>query len=178
MKGIIVSIFLLATTHLTLSQNKNIEEHASNTEKFSSRAGALIEKEFIELGTINKMEVQILKITDMISGDSISSLRVQNYAASNYSSTKIANLDTDEIDGLIKSLKIINGNVLTSTVENYTEISFKSRSGFEAGCYWSKGKWILYLKIDKNDRNSMILLKQNDYIKLIRLLELAKNQLK
>lgn len=148
MKMVIKIIFILFVFNISFAQEKiNV---LSNAEIFSSQAGTLIEKEFLDIGRINKTtEIKILKITDMISGDSIKSLRITTDVTGSYSTeTKIAQLDSDEIDGLIKSLIIIKENVFNTNASNYTEITFKSRSGFEAGCYWSKmnGKHIFKLK--------------------------------
>lgn len=167
---------MILSFEMVFSQDK--KEAMSNAELFSSQAGTLIEKEFIDVGNIGKIEIQILKITDMISGQSIRSLRIEKKVRETYSTdTKIAHLDSDEIDGLIKSIKIIKESVFGTTAKNYTEITFKSRSGFEAGCFWSKNDWSTYLKIEKYDRESMVWLNRDDFDQLLELLELAKSKI-
>ena len=119
MKGLITTCLLILSFALSFSQDKN--ESMSNAELFSSQAGTLIEKEFVDVGNIGKTEVQILKITDMISGESIRSLRIKQEVKGSYSSdTKIASLDSDEIDGLIKSMNVIKESVFGITAKNYT----------------------------------------------------------
>ncbi|NEN25231.1 hypothetical protein G3O08_17175 [Cryomorpha ignava] len=116
---------------------------------------------------------------DLISLEKLSSVRFKYDVASTYDTdTKIASLDTDEIDGLIKSLKIMQEKVFTSTPENYTKVTYKSRGGFEAGCYWGKNEWSTYLKLEKYDGKSYVFLKQEDFPKLLSLLEKAKTMLK
>lgn len=175
MKKILVILFLA----YNVCWGQNSTENISNAELFSSKAGTLIEKEFIDIGKIGKTEIQILKITDMIDGESICSLRISQEVKDTYSSdTKIAQLDSDEIDGLIKSMNIIKESVFGVNPPNYTEITFRSRSGFEAGCFWSsKVAWSTYLQIKRNDRNSMVFLKRADFDELLILLEIAKNKI-
>jgi hypothetical protein len=177
MKLSINTIFFLLVFNLGVSQDKNKE--LSNAEIFSSQAGTLIEKEYLDIGNINNnTEIKILKITDMISGDSIKSLRITTAIKGSYSTeTKIAQLDSDEIDGLIKSLIIIKSKVLQTNAKNYTEISFKSRSGFESGCYWSKNEWKTYLQIEKYNRKSLVLLKGSEFELFLELLNKSKAQM-
>lgn len=171
-KTILICLLLLMAK-VSLGQEKS---NLSNAEIFSSKAGTLIEKEFLDIGQINKTtEIKILKITDMISGDSIKSMRITTEIPGSYSTeTKIAQLDSDEIDGLIKSILIIKDNVLNTNAENYTEITFKSRSGFEAGCYWSKNEWKTYLQIEKYDRKSMVWFRGDEFEMFFELLNKAK----
>jgi len=171
----VVIVILFLTIHLAIGQKI---ENISNAELFSSQAGTLIEKEFIDIGNVGKTKIQILKITDMISGKSIRSLRIEHKIKAGYSTeTKIASLDSDEIEGLIKSINIIKENIFGSIANNYTEITFQSRSGFKAGCFWNiKNEWTIYLQIKKNDRESMVFLKKEKFNDFLNLLELAKNK--
>ncbi len=148
----------------------------SNAELFSSKSGTLFEKEFVDLGKVKKVEFEILKVTDMISGASIKSLRIRQNVKNGYSSgTKIITLDSDEIDGLLKSIRVIKSEVLGNSPTNYTEIAFYSRSGFEMGCFWgSKDQWVLYLRLEKKDRTSTIFLKKEEFDEFNRLLENAQ----
>lgn len=174
MKKLVISTIVLLTYIVTWGQKENI----SNSEVFSSQSGTLIEKEFIDIGKISKTEVQILKITDMISGASIKSLRITTEVKSSYSTdTKIAQLDSDEIDGLIKSLSIIEESIFGTIAPNYTEVTFKSRTGFEAGCFWSRKSWSTYLQVEKNDRKSMVHLNKDDFNAFLDLLVLAKSKI-
>ena len=68
--------------------------------------------------------------------------------------------------------------VFAMTPTNYTEVTYRSRGGFEAGCYWSKGDWATYLKLEKYDGKSYVFLKKDDFLALLALLEKAKTMLK
>jgi len=57
---------------------------------------------------------------------------------------------------------------------NDTEVSFKSRSGFEAGCFTSKGAWSCYLKLEKYDSKSYVWIDSSNLTALYALLVIAK----
>lgn len=154
------------------------EQEVSNAEKFSDRAGTLIQKEFIDIGELKKCEVQVAKFTDMINGQKSSAVRFEyEYRSSYTSDTKLALLDEDEIDGLIKSLKIIQEKIIPSVASNYTEVNFRSRSGFQAGCFSKKDSWSAFIKLERFDSNSYVFMEKEDLTKLLDLLLKAKEKL-
>lgn len=172
--------FALSIVFISMSaqQLKPKEQETSNAEKFSERSGSLIRKEFIDIGEIKKCEVKVIHFTDLISNQKTSAVKFEYEYKSTYSSdTKSAVLDADEIDGLIKSIKIIQEKVLPATAANYTEVSFRSRSGFEAGCYSKKDSWSAYMKLERFDSNSYVFIDKDDLAKLLSLLEQAKARL-
>ena len=139
-----------------------------------------MEKQFFDIGKVKGLEVKVLKFKDLNSGTTKNSLRFEYAVKSSYSSdTKIAALDADEIDGLIKSIKNLQTNVFPSTKDVYTEVTFKSRTGFEAGAYYNveKNKWTAYVQVEKYDRNSMLLLIPEDFGILLSLIEQAKTKM-
>lgn len=179
MKKLLVVLISIMTFTASYGQTNTKEKEQSNAEKFSSKSGTLIEKEFVDVGTLKKVEIKVIHYTDLISNESVSALRFEYEVTGSYSSdTKIASLDADEIDGLIKSIKMMQESVFTSTPTNYTEVTYQSRGGFEAGCYWSKGDWSTYLKLEKYDGKSYVFLKKDDFPELLKLLEKAKTMLK
>lgn len=179
MKKLLFVLISFLMFSLSYGQTDTKEKEISNAEKFSSKAGTLIQKEFIDVGTINKTVVQVIHYTDLISNETVSSVRFEYEVVSSYSTdTKIASLDADEIDGLIKSIRMMQEKVFTMTPTNYTEVTYRSRGGFEAGCYWSKGDWATYLKLEKYDEKSYVFLKKDDFPALLALLEKAKTMLK
>ncbi|WP_157607972.1 hypothetical protein [Seonamhaeicola sp. S2-3] len=179
MKKLLLVLLSFLAFNLSYGQTDSKEKELSNAEKFSSKSGTLIEKEFLDVGTLKKAEIKVIHYTDLISNESVSALRFEYEVASSYSSdTKVASLDADEIDGLIKSIKMMQEKVFTSSPTNYTEVTYKSRGGFEAGCYWSKGDWGTYLKLEKYDGKSYVFLKKDDFPELLTLLEKAKTLMK
>lgn len=166
--------FLLTTTSFAQTKEKEL----SNAEKFSAKAGALIQKEFVEIGSVKGAKISVIYFTDLITNTKQSALKFEYESAGKYSSdTKVAVLDADEVEGLIKSIKIIQEKIFPSTATNYTEVSFKSRGGFDAGCFWSKGTWSTYLKLEKFDKDSYVFLGKEDFPTLLGVLEQAKTKL-
>ncbi len=175
-KILMASICLLLTFNSVAQVEK--EKERSNAEKFSDKSGTLIQKEFIDVGDLKKCKIQIAKFTDLVSNQKTSAVRFEYSSVSSYSSdTKLALLDADEIDGLIKSLKLIQEKVIPTTATSYTEVSFRSRSGFEAGCFSKKTSWDVYMKLERYDGKSYVFLDIDDLPKLLSLLEQAKTNL-
>jgi len=166
-----ITTFLLSTQIHAQTPAKE----QSNAEAFSAKAGTLMQKEFIEIGTIKKAKVQILYYTDLISVLKKSALKFEFDVVTNYSTdTKAAVLDIDEIDGLMKSIKLMQEKIMLAVPINYTEVYYRSRGGFEGGCFTSKGAWSCYLKLEKYDSKSYVWLESADLTTLYGLLEQAK----
>jgi len=121
------SILLFAIALFTLvSFGQTKDQELSNAEKFSAKAGSLIQKEFIDIGTIKGAKIMVVQYTDLITATKQSALKFEYESIGKYTSdTKAAVLDADEIEGLIKSIKIIQDKIFPSTVTNYTEVSVK-----------------------------------------------------
>jgi hypothetical protein len=150
------------------------EKELSNAEKFSAKAGVLIQKTFLEVGTLKAAVFSVVQYTDLMSNTKATALKIEYESTAKYSGTKIAMLDADEITGLIMSIKLIQDKIFPSAPTSYTEVSFKSRGGFEAGCFWSKSKWDTYLKLEKYDKDSYVFLEKEDFPPLLTILEQAK----
>ncbi len=174
MKAIVVAVLSLMLVNNTWAQSQQKNPELSSYQAFSSKSGTLLRKEFIEIGHLKSVEVQVLRVTDLVANESASAIRLRYDTGSGYSSVKITSLDADEIEGLKSSIKLMQGKVLRSVPTNYVEMSFNSRSGFEAGCFWSKQKWTSYIQLDDGDRDSMILLKEAELTKFIALLDKAQ----
>lgn len=175
---LIISLFIggciTAPAHGQITKEKELSE----VEEFSIQAGTLIQKTFLDVGKVKKVEVQIVIFRNLINQESMSGVRFSKTHVSSYSSDeKIAFLDPDEVDGLIKSIKILESKIFNSKPMNYSEVSFKSRGGFEAGCFYSKESWKTYLKLEKYDNDSYVYLSQNDFSTLLTILIKAQNKL-
>jgi hypothetical protein len=174
MKYLFSTCLCLILINSIQAQSISKASELSNTEQFSSKEGALLKREIIKVGNLKKAEVQVLHMTDLISSESLSAIRLKYETSGSYSRTKIAVLDSDEITGLKKSIEIMENQVLTSVPINYTEVTFRSRGGFEAGCVWSRQKWMAYIQLKESDNDSLILLKASDFPLLLSLLDKAK----
>jgi hypothetical protein len=183
MKRLLLTLLFLAALAAyadaqTVAQKQGAEREKSNIEKFSEKSGTLFEKTFINVGTVKDVKVQVMVISDMMSNSKVSGVRFEVEKSTRYSSdTKVAFLDKDEVDGLIKSLGILKSSVLNTTRDSYTEVEFRSRSGFSAGAFYSDGKWSAFMKLERFDSNSYVFLRPEDFDALAGLLQQAKAQL-
>jgi hypothetical protein len=179
MKKITFLFIGLLMTTFAYSQEK-VEKQTTQAEQFSATAGTLIEKQFIDIGKVKGVTVQVMKFKDLNNGTSKSALRFEYVYRSSYSSdNKISTLDLDEIDGLIKSITNLKTSVFSSTRDVYTEVTFTSRTGFKAGAYYDvdKAKWVTFVKLEKFDSNSQVFLTTEDFATLLTLVEQAKTKM-
>ena len=96
-KNLLIAVAALLFSIQIQAQAPAKEKEQSNAEVFSSKAGTLMQKEFVEIGTLKKAKVQVLYYTDLISNMKKSALKFELEVASTYSSdTKVAVLDVDE----------------------------------------------------------------------------------
>lgn len=170
-------IVLLVLSSYSFAQTNKIEKTLTNAEEFAAKSGSLIERVFKDVGKIESVKIKVVTFTDLISNKTLPSLRFEKESYSSYSKstdTKIASLDKDEVDGLIKSLEIMKNDIVTQSRENYTEVTFRSRGGFEAGCFSKKNNWEVYLKLEKYDSKSYQFFKINKLASLIELIKQAK----
>ncbi|UPT65960.1 MAG: hypothetical protein M0D57_15835 [Sphingobacteriales bacterium JAD_PAG50586_3] len=175
------NLFLFATLIISVSVFAQPpaakEKPLSNAEQFSLKSGTLIEKQYIEIGKVKGIEVKVLKLKDLNDNTAKTALRFEYEYKSSYSTdTKIAVLDSDEIDGLIKSIKNLQANVFPTVKDVYTEVIYKSRTGFEAGAFYDKdrAKWVTYVQLEKYGSGSSVFLTVEDFTTLLDLVEQAK----
>ncbi len=178
MKNLFILVVSLSCSLQLISQSASKDAEKSNAEIFSAKAGTLMQKEFVDLNTIKTCKIQIIHFTDIITSTKESGLKFSMDVASSYSTdTKSAMLDSDEIDGLMKSIKLIQEKVLITNPVTYTEVYFRSRSGFEAGCFTSKGTWSCYMKLEKYDSKSYVWINTEELSNLYSILEQAKQNM-
>lgn len=135
------------------------------------------EKHLVNLGKVRVVNFQILTLTDLISNIKESGVRLETEYVKGYTSPKIAFLDKDEVDGLIKSINIIKTKVLNTTPENYTEVIFTSRSGFTFGCFFSEGKWTIFMKFGKFGSDNSVYFPANELDAIVEVLQQAKQKI-
>lgn len=145
------------------------EDRKSNTEIFSESAGSLIEKQFITIGTAGKVEVSVMKVKDLLTDVSYKALRLE-YGVG----LRIAVLDSDELEALLYTIKKMNDEIFSTRRPVYTEVFFRSRSGFVLGAYCqpSSAYWAPFIKMDWGNSGS-IFLRPRKYKQLVTLIERA-----
>lgn len=163
-----------------VAQDAKTVKTQSQTDEFSAQTGTLFQKEFVDVGKIKGLKVQVQRTTDLLTKKSLNGIRFEyEYQASYGSDTKISVIDKDEVAALESSLVMIKSTIMPSTMANYTEVAFTSRSGFQAGCYNEAGKpdWTPFVKVEKFDSKSYVFMKAEDLDQLIALIQSAKAQL-
>jgi hypothetical protein len=176
----LLPIVLILIGMPSTAQDKDRE--MSQADEFSLQTGKLLEREFIDVGKFKNIEVRVLNLKDLSTGQGTSALRIETtISRGTYSSSrKLSSLDIDEVEDLLKAIANLQENVFNSTRENYTEVIFRSRGGFEAGAFFdtSKKKWTAYIQIDRYDKDSTIFLSQEDFSAIHNLVRLAKEKVK
>lgn len=151
----------------------------SNAEKFSDKSGILLQKEFIDLGNVGnlgKCKIQVAIFTDLISKNSVKAVRLEYYYPGD-DNAKIALIDADEVDGALKSIKMLKESTFTTQPENYTEVYFTSRSGFCVGAFYANKKWTTFMEIKRGGYHSYVSIKEDDFTNLYALFQQAKAKL-
>jgi len=174
----LILIAVLALPVFLYGQKEVDQKPASNADKFSDKTGTLIQKEYDPIGEVAKCKIQVVTFKDLLDGHKITAIQFEfEHHASYGSETKLAVLDADEVDGFMASIRIIRERVMPVVAAKYTEVSFKSRSGFMAGCFSKKDKWSGYMKLSQYDSNSFVFFEEGDFNKLYALLQAAKAKL-
>ena len=176
----LLAIFPLLFFIYSLAITQVKEKDQSNAERFSAKPGTLLQKEFVGIGSVKDVKLEVMLLTDLISGSKSSGLRFEFEHAGQYSTgTKVAVLDPDEVEGLMKSISIFQNKIFNTKRTNYTEVNFFSRGGFEAGCYndLNSNTWKTFLKLEKFDNDSYVWLDIEDFSTLLNLLTQAKAKL-
>ena len=176
MKMLASLLLMLCLYNVSTAQDDAEKPTLSKAEEFSSQSGTLIHIEFVEVGTVRLIKFRVLKIKDLITGKNTTALRM-DYPYAN--DDQVTTLDSDEMDGFIKTIKAFQNDIFNTKPKNYTEITFRSRTGFEAGAYFSvdKEKWVGYFKIEDFIRSPTIFLTREHYAEVLEVLEKAKKMM-
>jgi hypothetical protein len=142
----------------------------TNAEKFADSAGRLIQKEYVPSGHILSCNIQVVHLTDLVNGSRRNALRFVN------NQNQDVYLDEDEVGALTVSMYAIRDKVLPTNPANYTEVKYKSRSRFEAGCFYEQGKWKLYFELNRHDSSTTVEMKKSDFDIFLQILDNLKTK--
>lgn len=154
----LVLIFLVLTISVFAQNDTASRKPQTKIEQMALKEGAVIKKEFHDLGNINGVQVDLLTVTEVNGDQSItlkgvkfstySSLGSSSYERSSY-------IDADEINGVLKFVDFVRQiNIMP---EVYTEYVYNSKGDFKAATYTAKkfgsnklsGDWVLVVYGDK-----------------------------
>lgn len=149
----------------------------SLSEKFANQTGVLISKEYIEMGFMDQIDFRFVKMKNLFTNETASGLRLE-YMPGNeiINSAKIAYIDSDEQDALIKAIKILQVSVLNTKYSNQSDFTFRCRSGLVIGYFYdaNKSKWQPFIQINYKDPQSTIRVENDSFAYLFKLLEDVK----
>lgn len=156
------------------------ERQRGNADSFSRKSGTLMSKQFIPIGEVKSLKIQVVLYKDLINENREQAIRFEYDYYDSYldqTENKLGSLDKDELEGLIKSINMMRTVVFSSFPEYYTEVSFVSRTGFKAGCYSMPRDWKFYLQLDQFDDRSYVWLNKEDSATILNLLDQSNERL-
>lgn len=181
MKKFIIFTLMLFFALTSGSAQEKETKSTSKTVEFLSKDGSFFKKEFYDLpavgGSYNKVDCQVLIVTDMKSSEKRGCLRLTTYYNSSVSSDSyIGTLDPDELDACIMCFEKILSEITTSTPPTYTEVEYKTRDGVQLGTYHNtkKNEWVTYVQTKSYTDRSMSSVSASNVSSLIQNLRDAK----
>lgn len=177
---------VIATMSLTttFAQEATEKKSASKTVEFLSKDGSFYKKEFYDLPAVgssyNKIDCQVLIITDLKSNEKRGCLRLTTYYSSSVTSDSyIGTLDPDELDACIMCFDKIVSEITVSPATTYTEVEYKTRDGVQLGTYWNdkKSEWRTYVQTKYYISRSMSSISNDNVASLVNNLKQAKQMI-
>ena len=162
------------------AQETKGNDSKSKTVEFLKKDGALLKKEFFDIGNISYGNTIIVKfqnilITDVVSKSKVGALRLEI----EYTSSM---LDSDELEACIQSVKYLRDNVINQRATTHTECEYRSRDGVLIGVHSNlrnpEKPWTFYVQAESYTSSSRETLSLDKIDELISLLEKAQAQLK
>ena len=187
MKNMLVMAFLCAPLALFCQSETENKQVKTKLEAFTEETGTLIETTEEEIGKLgNSISIKVLKLKNLITGAKVNGILFETGSNAAFASSRkrTSLLDSDEIDGLVKSLEIMK-DAVTKTRPSFTELKYKSRTGFEVGTYFDtdistsnktgEKKWMYYFKNSNSESKNA--LSPADFMALCGYIEAAKSKL-
>ncbi len=177
MRAVILTMMLMFVAFLGNSQEIQVTrvKKVCNADVFANQTGTLIKQEYNDLVEINKCKISLVHLTNLKDNKDMHTLRFE-FVMCNV----IANLDEDEIDDMLKYLNDIKNTHIKTKPKKYTELMFKSRSGFEFGCYFEDDKWKFYMRTETLEKCIVpidIKMDKSEFFILVSAIEQAKGNL-
>jgi len=164
------AVFMAATT---FAQDKK----ECKADMLADTPGAVIQKEYVNITVMDHLTIVVEFVTNTANNQKLSALDMEYKTGGDDGTTSNTLLDADEVDALLAFMQNIQDNISKTTApKNYTEYTFLSKSGFEAGCYWDK-KWKTYFKVDSEDSKTDMELDNEDMTKMMSFIRQAKSKM-
>jgi len=170
-KVLAIAAFALISMNV-LAQDKK----ACKADVMESKPGVVIQKEYFRITTFRGLAIAVEYITDLTSNQKLSALDFEFTTGGDNSETVSTLLDPDEVDALLAFFQNMQDNISKSAApKNYTEYSYITKSGLQAGCYWNNG-WKTYLKVDNENSKTDVELGKDDMPVFISFIRQAKTK--
>ncbi len=170
-----IALFLFSIANTLAQENK-----ISKVEDFLGKSKSLIKREYIQVAIVQKMKIEVVTYTDMISGVNAKGIRFSYRNDESRFNPIIGRvLDEDEVDGFLKIIKIIREKVIPSNVNAHTEVyyNYMSRENISIGCSQEKeNEWDVSLQLRDSEVFSVIPLDLKSLTELETALSMAKSQ--
>lgn len=184
MKKLFLFTVLFTIAALSFAQERETEKSASEAVRFEKSVGSLIKKDFYNLvDAENDYKVDVLILTNVLSGAKVGCLRWENRYRADYMSSSyipyIGTLDFDELDAAIQSLTYIRDTLLPTVPDNYTEVVFESKDGMMLGAYFdnNENKWTIFVRTKSYTQDSTKNFRNQFLPKMIEMLINAKSKI-
>ena len=109
-------------------------EEATKLEKFQSRTGTVVIKNFSRIGSLRgiggSLNVQSMDFTDAQSGATVQGMMVEIKESGRLERSERSFIDSDEIDGLLKGIDYIAKVQSPTTKQDFFEARYRTRSDF------------------------------------------------
>ena len=179
--GFFLFLFIVFTS-VVKAQSKECITYSSNIEYVINKPGTAIEKEFIDLGNLDEIDVRLLKAKDLNSEAICYAMQFEYQSVSQIIPfSKVTFIDSDEFEALTNALKTFQSIISqNSKSNNNAELRFTSRSGAVAGCFFKqeKSKWMTYFQLKNNEPKSTVIIENDGFAFFISLIESAKDKIK
>jgi hypothetical protein len=174
-KGIIV-LSLICSAMQMLGQDKK----GCKADALAEKPGVVIQREYVNISKLKNLSIVVEYVTDLSNNQKLSAVDMEydiTASGEEKGSSVSTLLDPDEADGLIAFIQNLQDNIIKAAApKNYTEYSYQTLSGFEAGCYWNNA-WKIYIKIDVSDDKTTMELDKDDLTAFVSFIKQAKAKL-
>lgn len=187
MKKLIFFLLLLINTGVLSAQITDdpilLSNSKSETVRFLNRLDTFIKKEYVLIGKQNGIEFTNVYLTDVITGEKISSLNIGTPSATSLLDRTINHkgiIDKDDVIRCIENLKFIRSNVINTNPDTYTEYSYITKNYVGISLYITTekfAKWNIVIQPESYNINSSKQINIKDLDKIIDIFEKSYSKL-
>lgn len=181
MKKLFILLVLLCSVAVSNAQEKETEKPQSKATLFEQSIGSLIRRDVYNLPKVGGAEIDVMILTDILTGTKIGCLRMvtkYHWPYSDDISTFVGYLDFEELDAAIKSLSYIKETILPTTPDVDTRFTFNFKDGGQLRIDFNEKtkKWVISIYTQK-DIKSKTECDETQLSKMIENMKTAKSKI-